>query len=300
LVASPLAKGLFQRAIGESGSVFNFSRPLRSLPESEKTDVQFVQHAFGTSSIAVLRSKPAADLLRAALKAKDIRFSMIVDGYFLPESPFAIYSAGRQSHVPLLAGWNVDEGSYRAILGDAEPTPANLAAQLHSLFQGRAKEAINLYPAATNDQAKRAAQEVSRDRGVGYAMWKWLQLQKSTAHTVTFRYEFDRARPMPPGSSGPDLEPRAFHSAEIEYVFSVLPHMASPWPREDRQISQLMSTYWANFAKRGDPNGPGLPRWPSYDSADRFEVMHFNADSKASPDDHRTRYTFLDSLSPYK
>jgi para-nitrobenzyl esterase len=299
LVASPLAKGLIQRAIGESGSVFNSSREFRTLAASEEANVHFAQDALGTSSLAALRSKPAADLLSAALQHKDVRFSMIVDGYFLPESPYAIYSAGKQSHVPLLAGFNADEGSARAIFGKTEPTPANLAAQLRDSFQGRADEAMQLYPATSEEQAKRAAGELSRDKGVGYAMWKWLALQSKTAHVATYRYQFDRARPLPPGSNG-DLHPRAYHSAEIEYVFSVLPHTANPWPAEDRKISELMSTYWANFAKTGDPNGSGLPKWPAYNSGDACEVMHFGSDSKASPDKGQARYTFLDSLSPYK
>lgn len=294
LVASPLAKGLFHKAIGESGSVFNLSRELRTLAASEKANVHFAQDALGTSSLAVLRRKSAADVLGAALQRKDVRFSMIVDGYFLPESPFAIYSAGKQSHVPLLAGWNADEGSARAIFGKEETTPANLSKKIRSMFQGRADEAIQLYPATTNSQAKRAAEELSRDRGVGYAMWKWLALQRDTAHVSTFRYQFDRARPRPPGSTGPDPGPRAYHSAEIEYVFNVLPHRAKPWPAEDHKIARLMSTYWANFAKTGDPNTPGLPKWPSN------EVMHFSSDSKASPGTHQNRYEFLDSLSPYR
>lgn len=297
LVASPLAKGLFQRAIGESGAAMNLTHPLRSPAESEKADVRFAQDAFGTSSLEKLRSKPATDVLQAALKAKDIHFSMIVDGYFLPESPFAIYSAGRQAHVPLLAGWNADEGSAQAIFGDKEATAENFEAQVRSLFPGHAAEALQLYPAKTDGQAKRAAQELSRDRGVGYAMWKWLELQMSTGRAATFRYEFDRARPLPPGSKGPDLTPRAYHSAEIEYVFSMLPHRATPWPAEDRALARLMSAYWANFAKTGDPNGPGLPQWPAYNGKDSFEVMHFNAESKASVDHDRARYVLLDRLN---
>jgi len=300
LVASPLAKGMFQRAIGESGSVFNASREFRTRAKAEKTDVQFAQDALGTSSLAALRAKPATDLLQATLEHKNARFSMIVDGYFLPESPFAIYSAGKQSHVPLLAGWNADEGSARAIFGEAEPTPSNLAAELHKLFPDHADEAVKLYPASTNEQAKHAAEELSRDRGVGYAMWKWLKLQRDTAQVITYRYQFDRKRPRPPGATGPDPGPRAYHSAEIEYVFNVLPHRAEPWPAEDHKIAELMSTYWANFAKTGDPNGSGLPNWPAYNSNGTFEVMHFAEDSKASPDDCQNRYTFLDSLSPYR
>jgi para-nitrobenzyl esterase len=300
LVASPLAKGLFVRAIGESGAALNPSRPPRSLADAESADVHFAESAFGTSSLEQLRSKPAPEILDAALKAKAMHFTMTVDGYFLPETPYAIYSAGMQSHVPLLAGWNADEGSAKAILDDKKPTPADFDAQLRKLYPEHFEQAIKLYPADTDQQAKREAEELARDRGVGYSMWKWLSLQASTGHVVTYRYEFDRPRPLPAGSSGPDREPRAFHSAEIEYVFSMLPRGATPWPADDRKISGLMSAYWANFAKAGDPNGPGLPQWPAYNSKDDFEVMHFNSESKASADKFETRYEFIDKTTAAK
>jgi para-nitrobenzyl esterase len=297
LMASTLTKGLFQKAIGESGAALNPSRPSRTLEEADKANATFAQDAFGTTSLEALRHRSAADVMAAALKAKDARFSMVVDGYFLPESPLAIYSAGRQQHVPLLAGWNADEGSAQATLEKMTPTPAHLEERLESIFPGHAKEAMKLYPATNDAEAKHQAQELARDRGVGYAMWKWLQLQGSTGHAETFRYRFDRARPMPPGSTG-DLTPRAFHSAEIEYVFSVLPKRDTPWPAEDRRISELMSTYWANFAKTGNPNGSGLPQWPAYNGKGQCEVMHFNSESKAVPDANEARYRFLDSLHP--
>jgi len=293
LIASPLAKGLFQRAIGESGAALNATRPVVSLAQSEETNMRFAREAFGTTSIEELRSKPAAEILAAALKAKDVHFSINVDGYFLPESPVAIYSSGKQSPVPLLAGWNADEGSARAVFGDKAATAANLQVELRRLYPGDADEAIQLYPAQTDEQAKRAAEELSRDRGVGCTMWKWLEWQRKTGAATTYRYEFDRARPSPPGAAGPDLEPRAYHSAEIEYVFSTVPYGAAPWPQEDRALAQLMSTYWANFAKTGDPNGPGLPQWPVYNSERGAEVMYFNVESKASPDRSQARYRFI-------
>jgi para-nitrobenzyl esterase len=124
----------------------------------------------------------------AALKAKDVHFSINVDGYFLPESPIAIYAAGKQSHVPLLAGWNVDEGSARAVFGDKPATPANLQAELRRLYPEDAEEAIKLYPAQNERQAKRAAEELSRDRGVVSTLWKWLELQRRTGGATTYRY----------------------------------------------------------------------------------------------------------------
>jgi para-nitrobenzyl esterase len=293
LVASPLAKGLFQRAIGESGGAVNPGRPVPTLAQAEETNVRFAREALGSASIEDLRSKPAAELLQAAVKAKDVHFSMIVDGYFLPESPLAIYSAGKQSHVPLLAGWNADEGSAQPVFGDNAATPANLEAALRRLYPNGADEAFKVYPASSDSQAKRAAEELSRDRGVGSTMWNWLELQRTTGGVTTYRYEFDRPRPAPPGSTGTDVRPRAYHSAEIEYVFSMLPHRATPWPEEDWALAALMSAYWTNFAKTGDPNAQGLPQWPAYNSDDGAEVMYFNAQSKALPDEHAARYSFI-------
>lgn len=297
LVASPLAKGLFQRAIAESGAALNPSRPLRTLAESEETNVQFAQQALGTSSLEALRSKSAEEVLQAALKAKDTHFSPIVDGYLLPQTPLAIYSAGEQSHVPLLAGWNADEGSAHAILEGKDATPANLEARLRELYPEHADAALKLYPAQNDKEAKHEAEELSRDRGVGYAMWKWLELQRTTGEAATYRYQFDRPRPQPAGSTGSDMTPRAFHSAEIEYVFSMLPKRDTPWPPEDHALATLMSTYWANFAKTGNPNGVGLPQWPVYNGKDRFAVMHLDVYSKALPDQHRQRYELIDSSS---
>jgi para-nitrobenzyl esterase len=69
-----------------------------------------------------------------------------------------------------------------------------------------------------------------------------------------------------------------------------------PWRQEDRDVSELVSSYWVNFAKTGDPNGPGLPRWPAYSSKTGYQVMHLQANSAATPDDRRDRYEFLDHL----
>src|ERR1022692_3475610 len=146
LVASPLAKGLFRRAIGESGAYLSGETlPLKPRAELEKSDPAFARPALGTDSLAELRAKSADEVLQAALKEKQIRFAPNVDGYFLPEDVAAIYAKGQESAVPLLAGWNLDEANYRAILGRDTPTVANFRTHLESLYGANAGEIAKLY-----------------------------------------------------------------------------------------------------------------------------------------------------------
>jgi para-nitrobenzyl esterase len=298
LMASPLAQGLFHKAIGESGAFFSATLSSKPLEESEKADTKFAESALGTTSLEALRAKSADEVLQAALKQKDIRFSPNVDGYFLPQDVHAIYASGRQSHIPLLAGWNADEGSYHSIFGKDEPTAQNFAAHARALFGENADQFLKLYPAGNDAQAKRSAQDLAGDQFIGYSTWKWLEMQRKTGNSSVYRYRFEDAPPM---SEGATEEPRgAYHSAEIEFVFGVLSSKHLPWRPEDRKLSQLMSTYWANFAKAGDPNGPGLPKWPQYNSEDGYQLMHLNFNPSAAKDQHRDRYEFLDSRSRFK
>jgi para-nitrobenzyl esterase len=296
LMASPLAKGLFRRAIGESGALFNPSRPLKPRTETEKVDVEFANSALGTGSLGALRAKPAAELLEAASKEGAPSFSPNIDGYFLPESVEAIFAAGMQNRVPLLAGWNADEGSYRSILEKDDPTPENFAARVRALYGPNADTILKLYPAATVAQAKRSAQDLAGDRSAAFTTWKWIELQLKTGQAPVYRYRFEKTLPLPTGTApSPDNEPTAPHASEIEFVFQVLSSRNLPWRPEDEKLSDLMGSYWTNFAKTGDPNAEGLPVWPAY-TADGYQVMHLNANSSASPDEHRVRYQFLDQI----
>ncbi len=296
LMASPLSQGLFRSAIGESGAFFGHTLALKPRAEVEQADGKFAE-SLGAHSLAGLRAKPAAELLGASLKQELLRFSPTADGYFLTESAAAIYAAGKQSHVPLLAGWNSDEGSFRSFFGKREPTAQNFAELVRSGFKSNADAALKLYPAADDEQAKRSAQDLSSDQFIAYSTWKWIELQTTVAKTPVYRYEFDQAPPEPAGATdGSAVSQGAYHSAEIEFVFEALPSKKLPWRPEDAKLSDLMSSYWTNFAKTGDPNGPGLPKWPAYSAAADYPVMHLSADSHTAPDQHRARYELLDSL----
>jgi para-nitrobenzyl esterase len=298
LMASPLAQGLFQRAIGESGAFFSTVLPLKPLSESQEADAKFAE-SLGAHSLADLRAKPASELLDAAVKQKEIWFAPNVDGYFLPQSVREVYAAGKQSHVPLLAGWNRDEATYTRIFEKDAPTAANFVAYAHTHFGDKADDLLKLYPGDSDEQAKRSAQDLAGDQFIAFSTWKWLEMQAATGNSTLYRYEFDDAPPAPANAeaAGGDAAPRgAYHSAEIEFVFGALASKNLPWRPEDKSLSDLMSSYWSNFAKSGDPNGTGLPGWPAYNSQGRYAVMHLDANSHESPDDRRERYEFLDTL----
>lgn len=295
LMASPLAKGLFRRAIGESGAIFGSVRPMKTRAETEKADEEFGK-LIGADSLDALRAKPGGELLEAAAKKGAPKFGPNVDGYFLPESVEAIFSAGKQSHVSLLAGWNLDEGSYHSIFEKEDPTPENFASRVRALYGPSADAILRLYPATTVAEVKRAAQDLAGDRFTAFTTWKWLEMQLKTGRSPVYRFRFEDALPLPtnPPSSS-DSEPTAYHSAEIEFVFNVLPSKDLPWRPQDQALSDLMGSYWTNFAKTGDPNAEGLPHWPTYGPTE-YEVMHLNFDSKAAPDRHRARYELLSTL----
>lgn len=290
LMASPLARGLFERAIGESGAFLGKGPATRSLAQSKADDKKFAE-SIGVKSLKALRAIPAAELLADSMKGNPIRFWPNVDGSSFPEDPHEIYAAGKQAHVPLLAGWNRDEGNYEGFFGKMEPTPANYKERAHVMFGDNAAEFLKLYPAATEAEMKRSAADFAGDQFIAFGTWKWIEMQRTTGDSTVYRYEFDDAPPQPAGEPSHG----AYHSSEIEFVFRTLPSKKLPWRPGDETLSELMSTYWTNFAKTGDPNGSGLPHWSKYAPA-QFDVMHLSFHPSAEPDAHRARYEFLDKV----
>lgn len=296
LMASPLAQGLFHRAIGESGAMLRNTRPLPTLAPAEEAGVKFAETAWGTASLEALRAKPAQEVLDAALKVPRQNFGPDVDGYFLPVDPHAICASGKQSHVALLAGWNRDEGNYRSFFEKDEPTVANYLTRAKARFGANAEAFLKVYPATTDAEAKRAAQDLGGDQFIAHSTWKWLELQLQTGGSPVYRYEFDQTLPLTADAT-PGTEPVAPHASDIEFVFRVLSSRKLPWRPEDHEVSELMASYWTNFAKTGNPNAAGLPPWPPYQGQDGFQVMHLRARPGAERDGHRGRYEFLDRQS---
>ncbi len=292
-MASPLAQGLFARAIGESGGIF--TRPqdeYQPLAEREKTDSAFAREVLGTSNLAQLRAMRWQDIL-AKLQAHEGRapFWPDIDGWFLLEDVAQIYAEGKQAHVPLLAGWNRDEPWAGVTRFPTRVTPESFRAEAQQEFGPRAGEFLKLFPAQTQVETDRSAIDLAGAKFITYSTWMWLQAQLKTGDAPVYRYHFMRPSPADkfhPAGSG------AFHSDEIEYVFGTLnSRQGAHWQPADTALSEQMQSYWTNFAKTGNPNGAGLPEWPQYDAADGFETMNLDATSEAKPTAHEARWEFL-------
>ncbi|HTU33937.1 MAG TPA: carboxylesterase/lipase family protein [Candidatus Acidoferrum sp.] len=294
LIASPMARGLFERAIGESGAFLGKGPATKSLADSEADGEKFAE-SIGAGSLEALRALPASQLLADVMKDNPFRFWPNVDGRFFPEDPHEVYATGRQAHVPLLAGWNRDEGNYQMFFRKTDPTVANYVERARQMFGDKAAEFLKLYPAGTEGEMERSAGDFAGDQFIAFGTWKWIEMQRTTGESTVYRYEFDDALPQSAGHPSQG----AYHSSEIEFVFEALPSKNLPWRAGDEKLSDLMSSYWTNFAKTGDPNGPGLPHWPVY-SPTRFDVMHLSFQPAAEPDAHRARYEFLDKLAEFK
>ena len=196
----------------------------------------------------------------------------------------ATYTAGKQAHVPLLAGWNRDEFPYLA----KDMTVEKWKAYAAEHFGDRAEEFLKLYPGETDEQAVASAIAYGSDSWIAFGTWKWIEAQRKTGDSPVYRYHLELAAPTSkfhPGSF-------AFHSDDIEYLFGTLDtRPGAVWRPEDRKLSEEMMSYWTNFARTGDPNGPGLPVWPKYDKDD--SLIHLDSTITSGPDVLRPRYEFL-------
>jgi para-nitrobenzyl esterase len=298
LMASPLARGLFVRAIGESGGALTPIPAFGPKPPQvgEQEGLQFAQ-SVGASSLSELRAKSAKELLDAVIKNPITYAFGIVDGYVLPEHPAFIYSQGKQNDVPLLVGWNADEGSYFA--ARIKLDSPSYVERIRTQFKDHADEVLKVYPPGSTAEDERASfTALLGDEIIAYGGWAWSERAAMSGKSQVFRYYFTRRPPGAPDLSvTPIAAPGVYHFAEIYYVFSNFNVMMDwPWQESDRRLGEVMSSYWTNFAKTGDPNGPGLPRWDAYKPGGEGQVMKLGETITMQAEPHRDRYQFLDGL----
>jgi para-nitrobenzyl esterase len=299
LIASPLARGLFHRAIVESGGSTvgraGISINASALADAEAAGQRFAE-AKGAKSIAELRAmswqklnEPPAGAAGRGRGARDTGApaaagapgggragmpdggrgssgtrSPIVDGYVLPAAPNEVVAQGKQNDVPILTGMNLGE------LGGI--SPSQVAVTLES-FRNQARQRygddadkfLALYPASNDQEAAAAQAQASRDQSL-VSLYLWAKMRSKTAKTKAFDYLWDHSLP------GPDAARfGAFHTGEVPYVLNTLYASPRPFTDVDRKLAGMMSSYWANFAANGNPNGKGLPLWPAYSG--KAEIM---------------------------
>ncbi|MGE5126618.1 MAG: carboxylesterase/lipase family protein, partial [Betaproteobacteria bacterium] len=270
LATSPLAKGLFQRVIGESGPIVSPQAP-PTLARAEEAGNRLAEQLKAPlhDALGHLRSLPTATLLEAAGSQAQVS----VDGWVLPEAPSEAFAEGRQRRVPMIIGSN-------AVEFPAQGSADELRKRLEALHHEHAPRALALYGLATPGEPSRAdpvygavADQVGTDalRCAIVIQGEW----HSAAGNPTWEYQFDRA--IPP-------HPRTAHSSELPYVFGNLysrGSQAGEFQDADRRLSATLRGCWTNFARTGDPNGPGLPAWPRFDRGSG-RYLEFTADGGAA------------------
>lgn len=295
LMGSPSAKGLFHRAIGQSGS------SLQELPTL--TEMSMRGAAFGTAvgakSIAELRLLSTERINTAAawdfIGGAPMVFFPSIDGHFLPVKMDTVFQQGRQNDVPLLAGYNKAEEFAFLIERLPHRTAAEFRAAVQNLLGAEKMTAfLALYPSRTDAEALTAAGDLLGDIRQRAETWRWLKLHAQTGKSPVYGYILAYQSPYSPVAS---------HGADMPFVFGNLvpqffaPRAAAPGPA-DRKLSDQMMAYWVNFATHGNPNGPDLPPWPEYRAGGAMLKIQEDGSFAAGPPSDRqiARFNLLDGF----
>ena len=284
LAASPVTKGLFHRAICMSGGSFaplqtanqaGIGLGIPTLKLAESTGEEFFKK-LGAADLKAARALKAEEIQKNAgggMGGGGLRFRPVADGYVLPSDLFSIYQARRFNDTPILVGHTSDElGSFGG--RGKTITAADFLRQTQSQYGPHAAAILSVYPHATDTEAAKSSKELSRESTFSWSTWTWARLQSQKGKGKAFIYYYDHHAPNVDGSG---------HGSDVPYAFQTLSGGRGGAPKpEDLKLSDIMSSYWVNFAKTGDPNGPGLPKWPAF-TEDNQQAMVFDATPSARP-----------------
>ena len=281
LCTSPLAKGLFVRVIGESSTV-TAPRPAHSyrLLEQALETGRATRERFGASSLAEMRAVPAEKLAAAM----DSNHHMTIDGYALTKSPYEAYLAGENHEQAQLQGCNSEEGTPFILFGMAKLK--NYEEKVRALFGDYADEVLSLYPAATDQEAKENWIDLYSAWFFTYGHYCWTR-QASAQGLPVYEYYFTKQN----GRLGP------WHSGEEVYCWGNIPAASKLYDTSDRELSEIFCSYFANFARTGDPNGEGLPVWEP--TADGTRVLELGEGVYMREERYLPLYDILDRMQGF-
>jgi para-nitrobenzyl esterase len=289
LTITPPSAGLFHGVIGQSGAGFSptyaLDEAVHGSPSAHDWGLR-LQEALGAESLAALRAVPAHEVLAAA-EAIDMVTTTVVDGHLVPAQPAELFAAGRQHPVPVITGFNADEGTSLSAPSMRPQESAPFEATVRRRYGDAADRMLALYPAATPE---RSWLEAFRDQRFGWETVSWANAT-TAAGGRAWGYYFTH---HPRGPYQAAL--RAYHAGEIRYVFDNL-HLSPDADDTAIALADLMSDYWVSFAEDGDPNGDGLPEWEAWSPA-AMNYMEFGDAPAPGEGLIRDAAAFFDSLPP--
>lgn len=297
LMSSPLAKGLFHKAILQSGAFWDTENG--SLPTVEEARQQglLLVKKLGANSVSALRSLPAKTIAEAAqwnplTDPRVTAFAPNIDGYVLPCVPAKAFLEGRQMKIPIIAGWNSVEEYFFKAAALPHSSPAEFKSAGSLLFGSRTEEFLSFYPADTNELATTSSDLLIGDLRISQQTWEAADLHSRHGESPAYVYYLTYTSPY---------SPVAAHGADLAFVFGTLARneivdSAPPAGDKDRLFSDQVMAYWINFANNSDPNDPNasLPLWPAY-SGGGADVQELGQ-TIAPVNFTRARFEFLQSL----
>lgn len=306
LMCSPLSKGNLAGVMGSSGAeVLPYGAVTQA--DADASGKQLLESK-GVMSVAEARAL-SADSLQALFPPRGMA-NVVLDGYFMKESADDVFKKGEQAQVPLLVGWNSQEGTPMSVLRNQAPTLENYKKAMSATFGDMTDEIFKAYGLETDaDVLSQKSLNLASDLFTGFPTWKWADYQAKTSKQPVYRYKYMHPRPQMSAKMGnmvgalaggvremteeekkaeaerPKLPAGAVHSADIEYAMGNLAtNEYYDWQEEDYAISKLFLSYYANFCKYGNPNGEGLPTWTPINGQDVAPVMYIDVTSAEKAD----------------
>ena len=272
LMADPEARGLFQRAIVQSGYMIAMPElrngGLQDWPDAETIGLSLADQ-LGVPDVAALRAMSAEAIVQGVTRTRYFPLAT-VDGHLLPRQLVDVFDRGEQAPVPMLAGYN--EGEIRSLPILLPPAPADGAAyerEIRARYGDLAGDYLHQYPAGSVSESMKSA---TRDAMYGWAAERAVASQTAVGQP-SFLYYFDHGYP-----AADDRGFHAFHGSEVPYVFGTKSSLPTWWPAipdtdGERRLANAMLTYWARFIGDGVPTAPGEAAWRPYDQARSFMVF---------------------------